>query len=42
MHNQASVLENETHTFLWDFDKQTDHLNSARRPAELIVKLKES
>ena len=25
MHNPASVLENDTHKFLWDFDIQTDH-----------------
>ena len=36
MHNPATVLENDTHKLLWDFDKQTDHLISARRP-ELIV-----
>ena len=32
MHNPASVQENETHIFLWDFEIQTDHLISARRP----------
>ena len=32
MHNQASVLENETYKLLWDFDIHTDHLISARRP----------
>ena len=26
MHNSASVLENDTHKLLWDFDIQTDHL----------------
>ena len=26
MHNPASVLENDTHKFLWDLDIQTDHL----------------
>ena len=30
MHNPESVLENETHKFLWDFDIQTDHLISTR------------
>ena len=25
MHNPASVLENDTHKLLWDFDIQTDH-----------------
>ena len=36
MHNLASVLENDTHKLLWDFDIQTDHLISARR-SELII-----
>ena len=36
MHNPASVLENGTHKLLWDFDIQTDHLISARRP-DLII-----
>ena len=26
MHNPISVLENETHKLLWDFEIQTDHL----------------
>ena len=30
MHNPTSVLENNTHKLLWDFDIQTDHLISAR------------
>ena len=32
MHNPASVLENDTHKLLWDFDQQTltYHLISAR------------
>ena len=37
MHNQESVLENETHKLLWDFDIQTDHLISARRPDLIII-----
>ena len=32
MHNQAVVQENDTHKLLWDFDIETDHLISARRP----------
>ena len=32
MHNPAAVLENDMHKLLWDFDIQTDHLISARRP----------
>ena len=31
-HNTATILENNTHKLLWDFDIHTDHLISARRP----------
>ena len=31
-HNPESVLQNETHKILWDFEIQMDHLISARRP----------
>ena len=37
MNNQDSVLENETHKLLWDFEIQTDHLIPARR-SDLIKK----
>ena len=37
MHNPASVLENETHKLLWDFNIQTDHVISARRPELRII-----
>ena len=37
MYNPASVLENETHKLFRDFDIQTYHLISARRP-DLIKK----
>ena len=37
MHNPESVLENETHKLHWDFDIQTDHLISARRPNLIIT-----
>ena len=40
MHNPESVLENETHIILWDFEIQIDHLISARRPDLVIVKKK--
>ena len=40
MDNPASVLENDTHKLLWDFDIQTDHLISARRPDLIIIKKK--
>ena len=29
VHNQAPVLENETHKLIWDFDIKTAHLISA-------------
>ena len=35
-HYPASVLENDTHKLQWDFDIQTDHLISIRRP-DLII-----
>ena len=41
MHNQASVLENDPHKFLWDFDIHTDHLISARRPDLIIINNKQ-
>ena len=40
MHNPTPVLENDTHKFLWDFDIQTDHLMSARRPDLIIINKK--
>ena len=40
MHNTASVLENDTHKLLWDFDIQTDHLISARPPDLIIINKK--
>ena len=40
MHNTAPVLENYTHKLLWDFDIQTDHLISARRPDLIIINKK--
>ena len=40
MHNPAPVLENDTHKLLWDFDIQTDHRISARRPDLIIINRK--
>ena len=40
MHNPKSVLENETHKLHWDFEIQTDHQNSARRPDHIIINKK--
>ena len=35
--NQVSVLENDTHKFLWVCDIHTDHLISARRSDLIII-----
>ena len=40
MHNPAAVLKNDTHKLLWDFDVQTDHLISARRPDFIVINKK--
>ena len=40
MHNPAPVIENDTHKLLWDFNIQTDHLISARRPDLIIINKK--
>ena len=37
MHNPAPVLEDYTHKLLWDFDIQTDHIISVRRPDHIII-----
>ena len=37
MLNPKSVLENETHKLLWDFEMQTDQLIMARRPDLIII-----
>ena len=37
MHNPATVLENDPHKLLWDFNIQTDHLIPARRPDLIII-----
>ena len=41
-HNPASVLGNDTHKLLWDFDIQTDHLISARRLHLIIINKKQN
>ena len=40
MHNPTPVLEYDTHKLLWDFDIQTDHLISPRRPDLIIINKK--
>ena len=37
MHNPESVLENETRELLWDFEIQTDPLNSSRQQELIII-----
>ena len=37
MHNATSVLENDTHKLLWDFEIQTICLISARRLDLVII-----
>ena len=40
MHNPAPILENDMHKLLRDFDIQTYHLISARRPDLIIINKK--
>ena len=40
MYNPALVLEKDKHKLLWDFDIQTDHQISARRPDLIIINKK--
>ena len=40
MYNPAFVLENDTHKLLWDFNIQTDHLISSRRPDLITINKK--
>ena len=40
MHNPESVLENETHKLLWDFEMQMDLLILARRTDHKIINKK--
>ena len=37
MHNPSSVVENETHKLLLNFDIQTDHFILAKRPDLIII-----
>ena len=37
MYKPESAQENETYKILWDFEIQTDHLISARRPDIVII-----
>ena len=40
MHKPESIRKKKTHKLLWDFEKQIDHLISARRPELVIVNQK--
>ena len=41
MHTPESIQENEKLKLFWDFQIQTDHLISARRPNLIIIHKKE-
>ena len=40
MQNPASVIENDTHKLLWDFDIQKDQLISVRTPDLILINKK--
>ena len=40
MHNPESVLKNETHKLLWDFEIHTDHQILARWPDLIVINKK--
>ena len=40
MHNSESVIENDTWEILCDFEMQTDHLISTRRPVLVLINKK--
>ena len=40
MHNPESVLKNEMHRLLWEFDTEIGHIISAKQPDWMIVKKK--
>ena len=40
MDKPESILENEMHKLLWDFEIQTDHLILARQPDQVIANKK--
>ena len=40
MHNPESVLQNDTHNILWDFEIQTDHQILAWRPGLELINMK--
>ena len=42
MYNPKSILANGTHKHLWDFEIQTDHPISDRRPDLVVVNKKEN
>ena len=41
MQAPSSVMKNNAHKLLWDFDIQTDHLISARQPDPINKKERE-
>ena len=42
MHNPATLLKNDTQKLVWDFNIQTDHLISDKRPDLIIINKKKN
>ena len=40
IHNQESVQENDIHKIVWNFQIQTDHLITIRKPDQVIINTK--
>ena len=40
LHQPESVLENETHKILWNFEIQMDHPISSKRPGLVLINKK--
>ena len=37
MHKSESILENESHKIIWDFEIQTDHIILTRKPHLVLI-----
>ena len=42
MYKQESILDNETHTILWDFEIQMGCLMSGKRSNQVLIKKKKN
>ena len=40
MQKGKSILENETHTIIWEFETQMDHQITTRRPYRVLINKK--